>query len=145
MYSTKIYWMSTAHEALFGDISMNKKNSLMEFIFYWEKQTKWISKLYGMLEGDKCYEEKRASVRWRGEGRIVAILMWGQRRLYQEDDNWVKTCRSQGNGLRAIWRQAFQAEGTVNAEASDRSVSGAWQTANHRGDSTVTKGTCTSL
>ena len=40
-----------------------------------------------MLEGDKCYEEKRASVRWRGEGRIVAILMWGQRRLYQEDDN----------------------------------------------------------
>lgn len=32
--------MSTAHEALFGDISMNKKNFLIEFIFYWEKQTK---------------------------------------------------------------------------------------------------------
>lgn len=32
--------MPTAHEHYFGDISMNKKNSLMEFIFYWEKQTR---------------------------------------------------------------------------------------------------------
>ena len=74
---------------------------------------------------------------------VWQFLMWGQNRLYQEDNNWVKTCRSQGNGLTSSLenRHSRQKEQSV-----PRPRECVWSVTSSEspGDSTVRKATCTS-